>query len=1211
MDIRWTDEQAAAITADGDILLAASAGTGKTTTIVGRILWSLGLGVGRVRGESGPIAPCADPCRLDQIAAITFTEKAAHDLQDKLRRELEASPDGAALRWELDRATVGTIHGFAADLLRDHALRLDIDPTFRILDQRESEIQQTEVVRGVIATALRERDPGAVELTKRYGLTGWKMSPGAIGRVREVMRDLRWRSREFDGWSVETGDARYTRTLDMDGLRERARFIGVWGTGADEIARDEGALEMADALYRLGRSSVHEWLNWLERENGRDFDSLILDARRLLTRPDTTTALDAVRRRYRLLIIDEFQDTDRAQWDIASAIMGPGATDAAGAPDPIEPHDASDAPGSGDAPHRPRVMLVGDPKQSIYRFRGADIDVWNAARERFETDGRVLRLSWNFRCEPRLVDYVNRVGATAFGETASALATEAPDSVIEYDELRGAREPTAAAALEWIAVDEARAGEQRAEEARRVAGRLYELIGRALVVDPDDETLRLCRAGDVAILARRHHDLVELEAGLREYGIPFYNSATSGLADQQEILDLVTALRIVENPFDDLAAFAFLRSPFVGLRDEVLVRLSLFDTLARTGRGRPAREPSAPGPGSARTNAPDPVDVGGGDAPLLDRAGRYLASVESDDDGESDDDDRHHGAGPPWFNAPESPHITPIERRALRIGLAAVRAAQGLADRADHAEILEALLTRTGYRYHLHLRDAASETLANIERFLALLEEYRHLSLSDLLGLWDRWGEHDLAVPQARLFSSGDDVVTLSTIHAAKGLEWPVVVLLGTGSALAGTRQFVGQHWGDPALGPVFLPRKDDQGPRTAAALDRRLRQEQAEEARLLYVATTRARDRLLVVGPDAPGKTSFATWLGVELPDARESHEAPEPGNGAAPGRRRNNTRARVDDPTTGTGRQIDAFGLDARPQLELFEEGARTAEPPPPPRDVRMVIRRHRPSLQTSLRPLPVSLSWLADIEPAPWPEGVAPIPLERHRSIGSATERMMFSTNRKLWSLRYEHGVIPPDDFLASGAGVAGLPGRVRGTLIHGILERIRHERELARVLDETIASLDLGDLELSLTAGSGYREALEREIARVVRSPEWRWYLEGRSYRETRFLHRSPDGWVQGAFDLLRLADTTGPKPEQVGLFDAPSEDDARAHLDPWVVDFKTHRIEASEAAEVAAQYHILPGLYRAAASALRPAGADAPPRVRVGLHFTHPNVAIEV
>ena len=1143
MNVAWTDEQVAAITSPGDVLLEASAGTGKTTTIVGKILWSLGLEIGRERESREPLPPCPAPIALDQVAAITFTEKAAHDLQEKLRASVEEAVGARALRRDLERATVGTIHGFAAELLREHALRLEIDPTFRILDPREVEIQQTEVVRGVLADALRDRDAGAVDLTRRYGLTGFRLSPGAIGRIRGVMRDLRWRAREFDAWSLETEGSRYTRTLDLEGLRERARFQGVWASDPAEAAKDEEALALSDTLYRLGRTSVHEWLNWLERENARDFDSLILDARRLLTRPETRAALHAVRRRYRLFIIDEFQDTDRAQWDIARAIMG---VDEAQAPEA-----------------RPAVTLVGDPKQSIYRFRGADIDVWNGARERFAADGRVLELSWNFRCEPRLVDYVNRVGHVALGGTAAELEAFSPESTIPYRELRGARPATAAAALEWIAVDAGSADEQREEEGKRVAGRLYELIGSASIVDPDSGSLRACRPSDVAVLSRRQEDLGHIEVGLRAYGVPFYNATTGGLADQQEVLDLVTALRVIDDPFDDLRAFAFLRSPFVGLRDEVLSRIALRDRL----EGSDSTPPS----------------------PLLDRAERFLeAGADS------------------WFAAPENPRIVEIERASLERGLHAIRIAQALADRADHAEVLEDLLDRTGYRLHLLVRDDAAETLANIERFLALLEEYRHLTLASLLALWDRWGDDDLAIPQARLFSSGDDVVTLSTIHSAKGLEWPVVALVGTGADLTNTRLFTGQHWGDPVLGPVFLPNKNERGPRAAAALDRVLIQERAEEARLLYVAATRARDRLLVAGPTDPGRLSYATWLGVELPDARESHQVARGEDEGASEPRRASRSAETDDPLTGTGRQIDAFGADSRPQLDLF--AARPRETRSDSEDVRMVVRRHPAAVQGSIGPPTVSLDWLAGLASSEWPERIRSIDLPFSRGIGSATERMMRVRRPEEWRLRYEHGVLPPADFLTGSDVPDGLPARARGVLIHGILERIETEDEIARVLDETIASLDLGDLETSLSEGSRYRQALESEIARVVRSPEWRWYVEGIHFRELRFLHRAADGWIQGALDLFRPATPETERPDQVSLFDAPTEAAGAEHQVPWVIDFKTHRIEATEAAGVAGDYSVQAAIYRAAAEELLDAEVDR--RVRVGFHFTHPNVAVE-
>ncbi len=151
----WTDEQAAVILSTGPGLLSANAGTGKTTTIVGKILWMLGLDVGHDT-DGTPIAPCPNPCRLDEIAAITFTQKAASELKAKLLSGIEASNRADELRWELDSASVGTIHGFCGRLLRDHALRLGIDPWFRVLDEREATLRRHEIIRSTVMTAAAE-----------------------------------------------------------------------------------------------------------------------------------------------------------------------------------------------------------------------------------------------------------------------------------------------------------------------------------------------------------------------------------------------------------------------------------------------------------------------------------------------------------------------------------------------------------------------------------------------------------------------------------------------------------------------------------------------------------------------------------------------------------------------------------------------------------------------------------------------------------------------------------------------------------------------------------------------------------------------------------------------------------------------------------------------------------------------------------------------
>jgi ATP-dependent helicase/nuclease subunit A len=324
------------------------------------------------------------------------------------------------------------------------------------------------------------------------------------------------------------------------------------------------------------------------------------------------------------------------------------------------------------------------------------------------------------------------------------------------------------------------------------------------------------RPEDIAVLALRRKTLEAVERALRDRGVQTYNAASRGLAERQEVLDAVTALRLADNPRDDLCAFAFLRSPFVGLRDEVITRIQLDSTLA------------------------------GSD--LLRRAEAWLGALEAGD------------AVP--FEAPESDWVEPTERFALRRGLAALREAHELVGRADPAEVLETLLARSGYRIHLRFRDGCEESLANLERLKTVLGEYRALSLADFLSQWDRASvdrEADLAA--APVSAGVEGSVLLTTIHAAKGLEWPIVALAGAEDG--GARPALGRWagWTDRELGPVLLPRSAERGARSTRAEEKRRLEEEAEATRLMYVALTRARDRLLVVAP-TDGPRGHAGWI-------------------------------------------------------------------------------------------------------------------------------------------------------------------------------------------------------------------------------------------------------------------------------------------------------------------------------------------------------------
>ena len=799
---RWTAEQVVAITSTRHTLLAAGAGTGKTTTLIGKILWHLGLGSGMDRESGLPLEPCPEEhrCGLSDLVAITFTEKAAYDLRRKLREALEgAAPE---LLWELDRAAIGTIHSFCAGLLREHAFRFGIDPGFSVLDERASRLELAGTIRELILRRLADGDPRAERLIgDSTSLDGWEHTAGPIDLVEAMLRDVRWHGDRHQQWLLDG-------TLDAGVLRAACRE---WD------AKDDALLERLEGARSLAAEALERWREYLEEENSRDFDALVLDCRDLLASEEGGPALEGIRARTRLLIIDEFQDTDGAQRDIAFLIAG-----LAGRP----------------AARAPRLFLVGDPKQSIYGFRGADIAVWNEVRERLSEFGPPLELSGNFRSDPAVVGFANRACSRALGECAGAIEGLRLSSAVAYSELRAEREAKETGAVEWLAVGSGSADARRKMEAEAIAARIRHLvIDPALgdteggqIVDPETGAPRDCQYRDVAILFRARTGLDLYAQELARYGIPFYLAGDAGLTDRLEIADLLNLLRLVANPLDDLAAFTYMRSPFVGLRDEVLARMRL---------ANPVR-------------------------PLLYQAPDFLDARA-------------------WFEAPEHPRVGEVERDALREGLDLVRDLIALRSRIPIDQLATIALERSGYPLHILLLPQPEPRLANLSRFVRVLEGYRDLALGAFLELWDKWEDKDLGIPQAPLYSRRDNVVTISTIHAAKGLEWPVVVLAGMDSKIM--ERLGGVPWTDRELGPVMGVKKDDRGPRAAMLCARKLAEEEAEEARLVYVAATRARDRLIVGGrPEASGeKRAGWLWAGVDAtvevrPGVQEVERPPLP---------------------------------------------------------------------------------------------------------------------------------------------------------------------------------------------------------------------------------------------------------------------------------------------------------------------------------------------
>ncbi|MGH7927667.1 MAG: UvrD-helicase domain-containing protein, partial [Candidatus Binatia bacterium] len=341
-------------------------------------------------------------------------------------------------------------------------------------------------------------------------------------------------------------------------------------------------------------------------------------------------ALKGVRSRFRLLIIDEFQDTDDAQRDIAFWIAGIG--------------DASATDG-------PQLFMVGDPKQSIYGFRGADICVWN---EVVQATGKPLGLSHNFRSVPAIVGYVNQTCESVMNGAASNVGLE---SRVTYEPLVPVRTEQEGVDLEWLEAT-GTADERRKEEAEKIGARIREMVGEersenrrgVYVYDPESRAHRPCEYRDMAILFRAKTGVELYTQALTRFGIPFYLAGDAALTEQLEILDLLNLFRLVANPQDDLAALTHLRSPYVGLRDETLARMRL--------RNR--------------------------ECPLLQQAERFARNGE-------------------WFESPEHPRISELERQSLNDGIALIRDLLKLRSRIPLDQLARQALERSGYPLHVLL----------------------------------------------------------------------------------------------------------------------------------------------------------------------------------------------------------------------------------------------------------------------------------------------------------------------------------------------------------------------------------------------------------------------------------------------------------------------------------------------------------------------------
>jgi len=685
-------EQAAAAHAgpDGAFLIAAGPGTGKTATATERFCW---LVEHRVPASA--------------ILAVTFNDRAADELRSRITEELRARrPDlGPEV---LDGAWIGTFHGICSRLLDEFAYLVGAPRELRVLDETGQRLFEQRLVARLRSGEAAPLDPDSFTAL-------------SVDDLDELLRSGLRFLLKLKGRGITPGRF-HARALELHAHH--------WQNPVDAVAQQaaHAELEAIEVLHLVYRTYEEA----LTAEGLRDFDDLILDVIDALGRvPEFRRRC---RERFRYLLVDEFQDTNRIQLDLIRLLA---------------------------AENFGNVAVVGDAKQSIYGWRDAEIE---NIRSRF--GGRRLPLTHNRRSYQEILDC-----ATAFIRRDPDFAEE-PDLVAT----RGAGE--------WP-VTVVMAPDSRTE-ARSVAETIRRLYrgGR--------------RFADIAILAHSIRMLPrDFEDELRRQGIPYLTSGGSGFFDRQEIKDVLAMLRLTENPMDDGALVRMLQGPIVRLPDRGLYKMA---------------------------------------ARRFGRRGMRLRDC---------------------FEAAKLEGFPEMESKVAASAAALVELTDGLGrlrDALTVADILNRLLEETGYLRWAELRaqrDGSPRALLNLRKVFQLASRFeRELALAgigDFVRHLDQVIDAELPVGEATEESAAADAVSLLTIHAAKGLEFPVVFLVNLRPARARDTE---RLFFDPdGLGFVMKNWRGEKHPRyqSTSPGEPAVKLAIGERRRIVYVGLTRTKDALYV----------------------------------------------------------------------------------------------------------------------------------------------------------------------------------------------------------------------------------------------------------------------------------------------------------------------------------------------------------------------------
>ena len=884
---RLTDQQNAALTtSDVSIALSAGAGCGKTFVLTQKFLRALQASLDSLsnvesnsqqRSESSvesssPNAPSLRDLNLERIVAITFTDRAAREMRNRIRLgcaqhlrtcDLKEAPWWQSILRGLDSARISTIHSFCTTLLRSQSVSAGLDPGFQVMDEATARAIRSQSISDSFFQLLEQRNGSAMAIVQRFGLEQSRSILSDLLRTNrphlEDERDMRSYESLKQFWLREwnrivvpdlvsqvchSEDSRClvgmlnTSTFESEIMQERQAVIleklpslsessnliedvslldshsYIKGAAKKTFPSEEvyeavktGFQELRKKLKKLNEAiEIHEedletaaefsmhfqevifhvrmaYRNRKREENVLDFNDLMVQTYELLHQNDRIR--DRIAEGIDYLLVDEFQDTNALQSDLIRMLCGERFA-------------------SG------TLFLVGDAKQSIYRFRGADPNVFSEIRSKFPEKGR-LPLQVNFRSQPAILQFINTLFDDALGEGYEPLSpfdttqhSPAPSVEFLIANSSPARHPTSKSPEQQTEIDadsetptptaktKANAHEMRKWEAEWIARRVRQMLDDPTprIREQDSQTgkisLRKVEQKDIVILFRALTNVSLYEEALREHDIEYYLIGGRAFYAQQEVHDWANLFQFLENSADQLSLVGVLRSPFFSLRDDTLFA-------------------------------------------LLQEQDSLLAGLQSPPNDLLDEDQQKQVA-----------YADKVLRELLE-----------KRDRLSLAQLMDLTMKRTGYDAAVATEFLGRRKLANLHKLIDLARDFDQSGLLTMKEFVQQLKDSVLEQTDEALAATHpeeSDVVRLMTIHQSKGLEFPVVVVADLNREPSKGSQSAIDH---DSLGILFsIPKRygrkpDHLGRKIHQHLERKA--DEQESLRLFYVAATRAADHLIL----------------------------------------------------------------------------------------------------------------------------------------------------------------------------------------------------------------------------------------------------------------------------------------------------------------------------------------------------------------------------